>query len=176
MQITLNFTFGVICMVIPAARHFSGWIFYFYTMNYTCETTIRLPRQRVVELFDDPENLKEWMPGLVKFEAVSGVPGQPGAVSRLEFLLGKRKMVMVETVKVRNLPHEFTGSYEMNNVYNEVRNLFEELPDGNTRLKTENYFRFSGVMKLFAWMMGGAFKKTSQDYLERFKSFAESRG
>lgn len=145
-------------------------------MKYTCETLINLPRTRVVELFDNPDNLKEWMPGLVKFEGVSGTPGQPGAVSRLEFQLGKRRMIMTETVKVRNLPNEFTGSYVMNNVYNEVQNLFEETADGKTKLMTVNYFRFSGVMKLIAWMMGSAFKKTSQDYLDRFKAFAERKG
>ncbi len=151
-------------------------IFYFYTMKYTCQTTIHLPRQRVIELFDNPDHLKEWMPGLVSFSAVSGVPGQPGAVSRLEFQLGKRKMVMTETITIRNLPFEFSGTYEMNNVYNEVRNYFEETPQGQTIHRTENYFRFSGVMKIFAWMMGGTFRKTSQDYLERFKAFAESKG
>jgi uncharacterized protein YndB with AHSA1/START domain len=66
-------------------------------MRYSCEVIINLPRQRVIELFDNPENLKHWMPGLISFEPVSGVPGQPGAISRLEFQMGKRKMVMTET-------------------------------------------------------------------------------
>jgi len=145
-------------------------------MKYTCETIIQLPRQRVIELFDNPENLKFWMPGLEKFEHIRGEPGKPGSQSRLEFKMGKRKMVMIETITVRNLPTEFSGTYEVNNVSNEVRNFFEELPDGTTKYSTENYFRFSGVMKLFAFIMGGAFKKTSQNYLERFKAFAEKQG
>ncbi|MFN8155287.1 MAG: SRPBCC family protein [Bacteroidia bacterium] len=145
-------------------------------MKYTCETIIRLPRKRVIELFDNPDNLKEWMPGLVKFEHVSGVAGQPGAVSRLEFQLGKRKMIMTETVTVRNLPDEFSGTYIVNGAFNEVRNFFEETVEGYTRHRTENYFRFSGIMKIFAWMMAGTFRKTSQDYLERFKAFAEQQG
>ena len=145
-------------------------------MNYTCETIIRLPRQRVIELFDNPDNLKEWMPGLVSFEHISGNPGQPGAVSRLVFQLGKRKMVMTETVKVRRLPDEFTGTYDMNGVYNEVKNFFAETQEGFTHYKTENYFRFTGIMKIFAWMMGSTFRKTSQDYLDRFKAFAEKQG
>jgi len=145
-------------------------------MKYTCETIIQLPRQRVIELFDNPENLKFWMPGLEKFEHIRGEPGKPGSQSRLEFKMGKRKMVMIETITVRNLPTEFSGTYEVNNVSNEVRNFFEELPDGTTKYSTENYFRFSVVMKLFAFIMGGAFKKTSQNYLERFKAFAEKQG
>jgi hypothetical protein len=144
-------------------------------MRYSCEVIINLPRQRVIELFDNPENLKHWMPGLISFEPVSGVPGQPGAISRLEFQMGKRKMVMTETITVRNLPSEFSGTYDVQNVYNEVKNYFEEVGPQQTRYSTDNYFRFSGVMKLFAFFMQSAFKKTSQDYLNRFKAFAESK-
>lgn len=144
-------------------------------MRYSCEVTINLPRQRVVELFDNPENLKHWMPGLISFEPVSGTPGQPGAISRLEFQMGKRKMVMTETVTVRNLPDEFSGTYNVQNVYNEVKNYFEEIGLQQTRYSTDNYFKFSGVMKLFAFFMQSTFKKTSQDYLNRFKAFAESQ-
>jgi hypothetical protein len=61
------------------------------------------------------------------------------------------------------------------NVYNEVKNYFEEVGPQQTRYSTDNYFRFSGVMKLFAFFMQSAFKKTSQDYLNRFKAFAESQ-
>lgn len=144
-------------------------------MRYSCEVTINLPRQRVVELFDNPENLKHWMPGLISFEPVSGTPGQPGAISRLEFQMGKRNMVMTETVTVRNLPYEFSGTYNVQNVYNEVKNHFEEIGPQHTRYSTDNYFKFSGVMKLFAFFMQSTFKKTSQDYLNRFKAFAESQ-
>lgn len=144
-------------------------------MRYSCEVTINLPRQRVIELFDNPENLKHWMPGLISFEPVSGTPGQPGAISRLEFQMGKRKMVMTETITVRNLPHEFSGTYDVQNVYNEVKNYFEEVGPDKTRYSTNNYFKFTGVMKLFAFFMQGTFKKTSQDYLNRFKAFAESQ-
>jgi len=32
-------------------------------MKYTSEVTINLPRDRVVELFDDPDNLPKWQKG-----------------------------------------------------------------------------------------------------------------
>ena len=52
-------------------------------MKYQNEIEIDLPVNKVVELFDNPENLKRWMPGLQSFEHISGTPGQPGAKSRL---------------------------------------------------------------------------------------------
>ena len=64
-------------------------------MNYINQIDINLPRARVVELFDNTENLKEWMPGLVLFETFEGQPGKPGAKSKMEFQMGKRKIQMI---------------------------------------------------------------------------------
>ncbi len=143
-------------------------------MTYTNETVIDLPREKVIELFDNPDNLKEWMPDLISIEHISGTPGQPGAKSVLRFKMGKRKMAMTETVTVRNLPEEFSGNYEMNQVFNEVKNKFIELGSSKTKLVTESTFKFSGIMRLLSIFMKGTFVKTSQRNLERFKTFAEA--
>lgn len=145
-------------------------------MTYSNEIEINLPRERVIALFDNPDNLKKWMPGLVSFEPVSGTPGQPGAVSKLKFQMGKRMMEMTETITVRNLPEEFSGTYEMKNVHNEVKNKFIETAPDRTKYITESTFNFSGIMKVFGFLMKGTFIKTSQGYLERFKKFAEEEG
>lgn len=144
-------------------------------MKYTSEININKPVDQVIALFDNPDNLSKWMEGLQSFEHISGTPGEPGAKSRLRFLLGKRKMEMTETVLVRNLPDEFSGSYETNGVYNIVKNRFEKISDHETRYITENEFRFTGFMKIISWLMPGAFKKQSYKYLEAFKRFAESQ-
>lgn len=143
-------------------------------MQYSNEIEIHLPLEKTVALFDNPEHLKEWMPGLISFEAISGVPGQPGARAKLIFRMGKRMMEMTETVTVRNLPDEFSGTYEMKNVYNEVKNKFTEIGPDITKYTTESTFRFSGIMRFFSLFMKSTFKKTSQNYLLRFKQFAEN--
>lgn len=145
-------------------------------MKYTCETIINLPVPRVVELFDDPENLKFWMPGLVSFEHVSGTPGQAGAKSKLVYQMGKRKIEMIETITVRNLPDEFSGTYEADGVWNGVVNHFIPEFHNKTRYVSEQEFKFTGFMKIIAFLMPGAFKKQSQKYLEDFKRFAEEKG
>ncbi len=49
---------------------------------YTVEIEIALPRDRVIELFDNAENLLKWQKGLQSFEHISGEPGQPGTTSK----------------------------------------------------------------------------------------------
>ena len=143
-------------------------------MKYTLEIDINKPIDEVVALFDNPDNMDKWMEGLQSFEPISGNPGQDGAKSKLRFKMGKREIEMIETILVRNLPHEFSCTYEAKDVFNIVKNRFKKISDIKTRYITENQFQFKGFMKIIGLLMPGAFKKQSYKYLEAFKKFAES--
>ena len=145
-------------------------------MKYTTEIEINLPRERVIELFDNPDNLSKWQHELRSFEHLSGEPGQPGAKSKLIYKMGKREVEMIETVTKRELPDHFDGTYEANGVYNMQKNRFIDTGKGTTLWISESEFRFSGFMKVMAFFMKGAFKKQTQKFMQQFKEFAESEG
>lgn len=142
-------------------------------MKYENEVKIRLPREKVIRLFDSEENLFKWQPDLISFEHISGDKGEVGARSKLRYKMGKREIEMIETITVKNLPLEFSGTYEAKGVWNEVKNYFDEIDDQTTRWRSESYFRFNGFMRIIAFLMPGSFKKQSQKYLDQFKAFAE---
>lgn len=142
-------------------------------MKYTVDIEINLPVDKVVELFDDPENMDKWMEGLQSFEHIRGEPGQVGAKSLLKFKMGRREMEMVETIISRNLPDEFSGTYEANGVFNIVTNRFVALPNQRTKYISEQEFQFNGFMKIIGFLMPGLFKKQSMKYMRDFKEFAE---
>jgi len=144
-------------------------------MKYTTEVEINLPVKKVIELFDNPDNLKLWMEGLQSFEHLSGTPGQPGAKSKLKFKMGKREIEMIETITVRNLPEEFSGTYEAKGVFNIVKNKFIAVGENKTKYIAEHEFQFSGMMTLMGVLMPGAFKKQSMKFLKQFKEFAEQK-
>jgi len=143
-------------------------------MKYEVEVDINLPREKVIELFDNPDNLKYWQPGLISFDHLSGEPGQVGAKSLLKYKMGMREVEMIETITINNLPDEFSGTYEAKGVWNEVRNYFIAIDDSHTKWKSENEFKCNGMLKLMAFFMPGMFKKESCKYLNNFKEFAES--
>jgi hypothetical protein len=145
-------------------------------MKYTSEIEIDKPIGKVIELFDNPNNLSEWMDGLQSFEPLSGIPGQPGAKSRLRFKMGKREIEMIETITVRNLPEEFTGTYEAKGVFNIVKNYFRPIDENKTKYVTEQEFEFKGFMKIIGAVMPGAFKKQTKKTLVDFKNFVEKTG
>jgi len=145
-------------------------------MKYTTEIEINQPVNKVIELFDNPDNMKLWMEGLQSFEPLSGTPGQPGAKSRLKFKMGKREIEIIETITTRNLPEEFSGTYEAKGVFNIVSNKFIPISGTKTKFVADHEFQFSGIMKVMGILMPGAFKKQSMKYLEKFKEFAEKSG
>lgn len=145
-------------------------------LTYDCQVDINLPRERVIELFDNPDNLKEWQPGLISFEHLSGEPGHPGARSRLVYQMGKRRIEMIETITERNLPERFSGTYETKGAYNEMVNEFSELGPDRTRWVSHVRFELSGLMKIMGWLMPSTFRKQSQSFMVMFREFAEKEG
>ncbi len=144
-------------------------------MRYVEEVVIELPRERVIALFDSVENLGKWQEGLVSHEQISGEPGQPGAKMRLLYEMGRRRVDMIETIITRDLPDEFSGTYDASGVHNIVRNTFHA--DGDrTRWRLDCEFQFSGLMRLTAlFLRESGFRKQTRRMMENFKRFAESQ-
>ncbi len=144
-------------------------------MKYTTEIEIDLPREKMLALLDDPNNMKHWQRGLQSFRQLSGEPGEEGARMELEYQTGKRQLVLVETILKKNLPEEFHMTYDAKGVHNIQKNYFEALDAGRCRWTSESEFQFSSLpLKLMGWLMPGAFKKQSLAYLRDFKNFAET--
>jgi hypothetical protein len=143
-------------------------------MKYTTEITINAPREEVIRKLDNPENMKHWQRGLVRYKILNGTPGKEGARMELEYEMGSRNIVMVETIIKNKFPTEFHATYDTKGVHNIQENYFQESGPNTTRWISESEFQFSGFgMKLMGWLMPGAFKKQSKKYLTDFKNFVE---
>lgn len=146
-----------------------------FKMKYTTEIVIDLPLNEFIRKFDNTDNLKHWQKGLVRYEIISGKPGAEGSKMELHYKMGKRNIVMVETILKRNLPYEFHAIYDAKGVHNIQKNYFKEIKSGQTKWISETEFQFSGfLMKMISFLMPGTFKKQSLKYLRDFKAFAES--
>lgn len=146
-------------------------------MQYRLDLDIDLPRARVVELFLDAGNLKDWQPDLVSFETISGTdPRAVGSKNRQVHMMGQREFEMIETITQHDYPERFAATYEAPNVWNLVENRFVDLGDGTTRWTVDNTFRCAGVVRVMATLFKGRFRKQTLDFMQRFKAYAESVG
>lgn len=141
---------------------------------YTVEIDINLPRDRVIELFDNPDNLFKWQTGLQSFEHQSGQPGQVGAKSKMVYLNGKHRIELTETITKRNLPDEFDGTFEWKGGKNTLVNRFIELGPDKTRWESTCEYEFSSLMlKLMGALFPGKFREQNLMFMRNFKAFAE---
>ena len=142
-------------------------------MRYTTEVTIDLPRARVIELFDNPDNMAKWQKGFKSMETIEGEAGTAGAKSRLLYDENGREVEMIETIIRSDLPDEISFVFEAKHVRNQNENRFHETGDGTTRWVQDNEFRSTGLMALMAIFIRGAFPKQTLKDMNRFKAFAE---
>ena len=143
-------------------------------MKYTTEVIIESPREEVIRKLDNVENMKHWQRGLVAAEHISGTPGEVGAKMKLNYKIGKREMELVETITKRNFPGEFHGTYDAKGMHNIQENYFEETSEGHTKWVSKSEFISSSFMlRLMMFLMPGAFKKQSKQYMVDFKNFVE---
>ena len=143
-------------------------------MKYTCQLILKLPRERIAEIFDDPGNIFEWQEGLEACELIEGEPGRPGGKSRLLYNIDGRVLEMIETVTVWNPPDEMTAVYEAGKVWNEVKNLFYVNDENSTLWICANEFRVRGFYKIIFSLFPGTCRKQTEKYMNDFKAYAES--
>jgi len=120
-------------------------------MKYSVEIDVDLPREEFITMFDNPENLHKWQPELIQFENFSGIPGHVGSKSKLRYRMGRSECELIETITKRDLPNEFSGTYETKGVWNSVENFFSEINKSRTRWKMNSEFRGTTMfMKLMS--------------------------
>lgn len=141
-------------------------------MKYTCEVWIDLPRDEVITLFDNTDNLFLWQQGLKSIDIISGTLGVGGLKSKLVYDRKGKEIVMVETVETFDFPGKMIAIYEAKNVWNKCVNIYEEY-DGKTLWQIESEFIASGLNRVMMLLGKSILMKQTLEDMNRFKIFAE---
>lgn len=147
-----------------------------WKMKFDSTMEILAPRNRVVELFRNPDHLAKWQDGFQGVEQVSGTPGETGAQKKMFYSQGGRKMELLETITSNRLPDEFSALYQHAAMENTMTCRFTEINDGAaTRFECEvEYTKFNGIIpKLMGLFFRGMFRKQAQKWFDQFKAHAE---
>lgn len=144
-------------------------------MKFMQSVDINKPLSEVIEFFSNRSNRRYWMGGFVSSVLLSGDEGQPGAKSKMEFMVGNKKIEITETILINKLPEEFTCTYESQGVFNTVKCMFAEISETTTDFCTVQEFQLKGLLKIIAFFMPGTLKKQSIKYLIEFKVYCEGQ-
>ncbi len=142
-------------------------------MKFSCSVEIELPRSRVIELFDNPDNMRHWQDGFLSFTTLSGEPGKAGTTSKVRY----KTVELTETIIENQLPLSLLCSYEGSWGKNMMHNYFEELSPNKTLWRSDlDYVEMKGfMMRIMKTLMPSMFRKQTQKWMDQFKVFAESQ-
>ncbi len=130
---------------------------------------IAAPVENVANVFANPEVSEQWMHG-VKYQPISGTPGMPGS----QYRLVSKDLNFTVTVIKRDLPNQFVMSLDDPTVHVLVTGTFKALPDGRTKLTSEEVFTFKDPKRrMFSFLAWPAIHKVHREQMESFKLFMQ---
>ena len=144
-------------------------------MKYTTNIILELPRNKVIQLFEDSSLLEYWQRGLKSTKLIKGKDGEVSSKRKLKIELEGQKITMFETIIDKKLPDYWHGLYTGKGFKSTQKNYFTMVDKNKTHWKCESEFKFSGFMILVSKVLPDIFKKRSNLVMKDFKNFAENR-
>ena len=149
-------------------------------IKYSEEIVIDSNIDKVIDLFDNPRNMKQYMYGFESYTVIKGNINEIGTVSEIKINFidnGKKesKIIMIEEILSNNLPIEKKVQYTSNGILNIVTNRFEKISDNKTRFINNQEFVFNTYMKLLFYFSKSSLKYQTKLYLNNFKDFVENQ-
>ena len=143
-------------------------------MKYTLVVTLDKNIDQVLETIVNPENFGKWQKTFVDYEVISGVPGEKGCVTTLNYKSRKTILSMKETLLSIEKPNKYSVTYETDTVWNQVDNRFHKLSEYKTQWTFETHFKCQGWLKVMSKVMPFIFKSESRKAIKGFKDFIEA--
>lgn len=149
-------------------------------IKYSEEIVINSNIEKVIQVFDNPHNMKEYMHGFESYTIIKGNLNEIGTISEININFndnGKRKskIIMIEEVLSNNLPIEKKLQYTSSGILNIVTNKFEKISENETRFINEQEFIFNIYMKLLFYFSKSSLMYQTKLYLNNFKDFVEKQ-
>jgi|TARA_B100001093_G_scaffold455381_1_gene465529 hypothetical protein len=149
-------------------------------IKYSEEIVIDSNIDKVIELFDNPQNMKQYIYGFESYTVINGNKNEIGTISEININFndnGKKesKIIMTEEIISNNLPIEKKLQYTSNGILNIVTNRFEKISEYETRFINEQEFVFNTYMKLLFYFSKSSLKYQTKMYLNNFKDFVENQ-
>lgn len=141
--------------------------------TYIAEVTVNKSIKEVFEVFNNSENIKNWVPEVKSFEVVNKNPGKTGSVYKIVIDNKGQEVTMTEKVMAYVPNQKVTLFFDAQGMLKRDDYIFKE-KDGvttitlNTSCQSDSYI----LACIFPYFKG-TLQKQDQSYLNNFKAFAE---
>lgn len=140
-------------------------------MKFSLTINIKAPREKVVDIFLDPEKQQFFQDGFISKTLTYGTPNQIGAQSLIVY----KTLELKETVLINRLPEEFKALYKHKSTTNTMHINFSIIDNYTTSYTSQiHYTKFNGfIIKLLAKCFPFIFKKQVEKWMNQFKIYVE---
>ena len=143
--------------------------------TYTAQVSVQKPVDEVFTLFNNSENIKNWIPEIKSFEVVNNNPGKIGSVYKIVIENQGEEITMTEKVLAYIKNEKVTLFFDAENMLKTDDYIFNETNGVttitvNTSCKSESF-----LMACMFPYFKGTFKEQDQTYLTNFKTFVEKQ-
>ena len=141
--------------------------------TYRAEVNVNKSIKVVFEIFNNSENIKNWVPEVKSFEVVNTNPGKTGSVYKIVIDNKGQEVTMTEKVMAYVPNEKVTLFFDAEGMLKRDDYIFKE-KDGvttitlNTSCQSDSYI----LACIFPYFKA-TFQKQDQSYLNNFKAFAE---
>ena len=145
-------------------------------MKFTCTVHIDLPLEKVITLWLNQENNKHWQDGFLSRDLIEGDYEQLGSKYKIILEQAGKRMELIETLLVNNLPDERKSLVEHKHMDNFQIIRFKEVSPNKTQYISEiEYISIKHwIPRLMAKLFPKVFKNQVQKWSNQFKEFAEN--
>ena len=142
-------------------------------VSYDGSVTVNKPLEETFLLFNDLDNLKNWIPEVTSYEILSETPDKVGSKIKMTIESEGKTMEMNETI-LEYVPNEKVGLYFEVGDMKKTDNYHFKADGENTIIHSAHICEGSNLFfkSMFSFFKS-YFKKIDQDYLNNFKTFAE---
>tara|TARA_B100000767_G_C19688953_1_gene503081 strand:- start:641 stop:1156 length:516 start_codon:yes stop_codon:yes gene_type:complete len=141
--------------------------------TYIAEVSVNKSIKEVFEIFNNSENIKNWIPEVKSFEVVNKNPGKTGSVYKIVIDNKGQEVTMTEKVMAYVPNEKVTLFFDAEGMLKRDDYIFKE-KDGvttitlNTSCQSDSY-----ILACIYPYFKGTLQKQDQSYLNNFKAFAE---
>src|SRR3989337_1213639 len=133
-------------------------------IKFKFDVEINKPIDEVFTLFTDRTLMPRWQPGLLSDEKL------PGNKYKLTFRMGRRNILMTETILRSSKPNHDT-LYSLKGIRNTTLNTFHPNGSSSTKWTQSIEFRFKGLMVLIGPFMKNGLEQQPKVIINNFKMF-----
>jgi len=130
--------------------------------------------EEVCAVFGNPRNTLKWLEGLRSTELISGTYGEVGAKCRIVFESAAGKLEMTEMVTVKNLPKQYSTTYEGTGYFSWSNHYFEKIDEQTTYYILEQEVELHGAFKAAGFLLKGTIRRHVKRTVASFKKFVEA--